>query len=149
MTLELSIGSSHSSYGAASRAESDGSLMWGAPATCNAGGSARDLGGSDTSTDSIDGMAFLTTFEPAEAWTPQLARRFNALAGRYADGTLTEEESRELEYLKDARRTFVAPPDADEVIRSIARRKMTEEILSTLDRYVRWHDSENCPPGKA
>jgi hypothetical protein len=123
--------------------------MWGAPIAYSDAHLQQEAGSVDLD-GGIQSAAGQIAYTPEiEQWTKSHSRRFDALAGRYANGVLTEEEAVELHRLKAARRVLVTPANVDEVLRAISRKRITSELLETLRRYAKWHESENSAEPEA
>src|ERR1700741_4434856 len=73
-------------------------------------------------------------------WTEADNRRFEDLAIQEAVGGLSAEEAQELEELATLRRFLERPRSGDEVLWEFEQRRRTNELLTTLRRYVEFYE---------
>ena len=81
----------------------------------------------------------------AEDWTPQLERRFLRLAERNAVDELRADEAKEYGRLLSLRNRLQVPRSGEEVLREYEQRKLTNDLLIALQRYVQFHTGTNRP----
>lgn len=92
-----------------------------------------------TSNDPADSA----TFTPAvdAGWTGRSETRYRSLSRAEALGTITLEETLELEDLTELRRITINPPTADEILWQRKQKKVTRTLLEALDAYAEFHNS--------
>jgi hypothetical protein len=78
----------------------------------------------------------LKLMEQLDCWTPSLERKFQFLAVREAEESITDEELRELENLARYRQVLRTPQSFREIARQYAQEKALKELLQSLSRYV-------------
>lgn len=82
---------------------------------------------------------------PDLEWTPEHEKKFLDLAGREAIGTLTPEDSSELERLSQLRRGLKNPRRGEELVWEYEQRELTRDLISALSRYVTFHHPASHP----
>jgi hypothetical protein len=76
---------------------------------------------------------------PAQEWTPRLEQRFLRLAEKEALGKLSLDEARRLEELTTLRNALKVPRSGEEVLREYEQRKVTNDLVVALQRYVQFY----------
>lgn len=84
-------------------------------------------------------------YESDENWSAKREKEFLRLAERKALGTLEPEQAKEFQRLSDLRLQLKVPRSGEDVLRSFEQRKLTQDIINALQRYVDFHGIASNP----
>lgn len=75
-----------------------------------------------------------------EEWNSEMQTSFHALAVKEALGNISPEEKSRLDELAATRRNLKNPRTGDEVLWEYQQRRLTNDLLNSLKRYVEFHE---------